>query len=52
MALWDMYLGGYLEAMDILFVAMGWMGAVDRYLMFVGRRGRGERLFLGWLVGG
>lgn len=28
-ALWGMYLGGHLEAMDILFAAMGWMAFVD-----------------------
>ncbi|KAF1833630.1 hypothetical protein BDW02DRAFT_374516 [Decorospora gaudefroyi] len=28
-ALWVMYLGGHVEAMDILFASMGWMALVD-----------------------
>jgi hypothetical protein len=29
LAIWGMYLGGHLEAMDILFAAMGWMAFID-----------------------
>ncbi|KAF2873251.1 hypothetical protein BDV95DRAFT_605806 [Massariosphaeria phaeospora] len=28
-ALWGMYIGGHLEAMDILIAAMGWMALID-----------------------
>ncbi|KAF2204383.1 hypothetical protein GQ43DRAFT_437962 [Delitschia confertaspora ATCC 74209] len=29
LAIWGMYLGGYLEAMDILFATMGWIALID-----------------------
>jgi hypothetical protein len=29
LAIWGMYLGAHLEAMDILFAAMGWMALID-----------------------
>jgi hypothetical protein len=31
-ALWGMYLGNHLEAMDILFASMGWLVFVDGYV--------------------
>lgn len=29
LTIWGLYLGGHLEAMDILFSAMGWMAVID-----------------------
>lgn len=29
LTIWGLYLGGHLEAMDILFAAMGWMAVID-----------------------
>jgi hypothetical protein len=29
MALWGMYLGGHVQAMDVLMACIGWMGVVD-----------------------
>jgi hypothetical protein len=29
LAIWGMYLGGHLEAIDILLAAMGWMALID-----------------------